>query len=344
MAASTSRCGGVAVGILAGGERLRLLPPVAAGDVGEQLEQHVGRGAERHAVDQHVAQRAAADREVRRRGERRDHGIGERGIIGGEDAEGVADGVVDAGAFEIELDVPGLLLRARLIEACARQEARHGRGLARASRRGGRRSRSSGRRRGLERRCRRLALAKLPVQRLEHAGGFLATGHAEIQPLFFLREDGVGIVLTGVSALSAVLLSHCRHHPPVQRTAFGELHAIGERHGRVVPGRVFLILGFLRRSRRRGEIEPARKQRGRLLQRQWRDALLERKQPREQAVEPDALLGGKRRALRDERGQRCARRDAHSTASLAMRDRSASISCRRVNAWKLSCGDVRCAR
>ena len=57
--------GGIAVRVLAGRQRLRLLPPLAAGDVGEKLEQHVGRGRERHAVDQHLAQRAPADREIR---------------------------------------------------------------------------------------------------------------------------------------------------------------------------------------------------------------------------------------------------------------------------------------
>ncbi len=87
---------GVAVGIAAVRQRLGLLPALAAGDVGEQLEQLVGRRRERHVVDQHVAQRAAADRMVARHAERGDHLIGEPRIVGREQAEGVADGVVDA--------------------------------------------------------------------------------------------------------------------------------------------------------------------------------------------------------------------------------------------------------
>ena len=335
--------GGVAVRILAGGERFRLLTPVAAGDIGEELKQHVGGGAERDAVDQHVAQRPAADREIGRGGERRDHGVGERRIVGREHAEGIANRIIDAGRRQIELNMPGLLLGGRLVEARARQKARRGRALARTSRRAGRCNRSSGRRRGLARRLgRRRGLADLLVQRLERAGGFFATGHAKIQSLLLLQEDGVRIVLTVVSALSAVLLSHRCHHPPAQRTAFGELHAIGERHGRVVPRRAVVVLAG--RSGGRREIERARQQRRRLVQRQRSDAVFEREQPSEQAVEPHALLGAEGRALRNERRQRGARRKGHPTTSSSIRDRSASISCRRVKARKLSCGDARCAR
>ena len=78
---------GIAVRILAIRERLGLLPPLAARDVGEQLEQHIGRGRERDAIDQRFAQRASADREIRRRAECRDNRIGEFRIVGGENAE-----------------------------------------------------------------------------------------------------------------------------------------------------------------------------------------------------------------------------------------------------------------
>ena len=94
------------------------------------MKQHVGRGAERHTIDQDIAQRPATDREVRRRMQRRDHGIGERGVVGRENAERIADGVVDTGPREIELDMPALLLRAWFIEACARQKHRLDRALA----------------------------------------------------------------------------------------------------------------------------------------------------------------------------------------------------------------------
>src|SRR5262249_40644699 len=57
--------GGVPLGVLAGGKRLRLLPPLAAGDAGEQLKQHIRRGPEGDAVDEHIAQRPSADREIR---------------------------------------------------------------------------------------------------------------------------------------------------------------------------------------------------------------------------------------------------------------------------------------
>src|SRR5262249_45019959 len=86
----------IAVGVLAGCERLRFLPPLAASDVGEQLKKHVGGGAEGNAVDQHIAQRPPADREIRRRVKRRDYGLAKRGIVGRKYAEGVADRILDA--------------------------------------------------------------------------------------------------------------------------------------------------------------------------------------------------------------------------------------------------------
>ena len=70
--------GGIAVRILAGRKRLCLLAPVAAGQIGNELEQHVGRRRQRNAVGQHLAQRASADREVRRRVKRSDHRIDQR--------------------------------------------------------------------------------------------------------------------------------------------------------------------------------------------------------------------------------------------------------------------------
>src|SRR3989304_4772693 len=60
-------------------------------------------------------------------------------------------------------------------------------------------------------------LVEFLVQRLERARGFLAAGHAEIEPLFLPQENRVCIVLTIVSALSAILLAHGRHHATPQR-------------------------------------------------------------------------------------------------------------------------------
>ena len=56
------------------------------------------------------------------------------------------------------------------------------------------------------------ALPNSCIERLEHAGGFLAARHAKVQPLLFLREQRVGIVLAVVAALSAILLRHRGHH------------------------------------------------------------------------------------------------------------------------------------
>ena len=122
---------GIAVGIFAGRQRARLLPPLAAGDVGIKLEQHVGRRRQRHAVDQHLAQRASADRKIGRRIERRDDGVDQRRIVGRKQAEGIADGVVEAARRQIELDVPGFLFGARLVEQRARQRTSRSTGLSR---------------------------------------------------------------------------------------------------------------------------------------------------------------------------------------------------------------------
>ena len=76
------------------------------------------------------------------------------------------------------------------------------RGLSRRSRLQRQPPSRGGRRRG----------ADLGMQRLQHAGGFLAARHAQVQPLLFLGEQRIGIVLAVVAALAAVLLAHRRHH------------------------------------------------------------------------------------------------------------------------------------
>src|SRR5262249_35065503 len=119
-------------------------------------------------------------------------------------------------------------------------------------------------------------------------------------------------------------------------------HAIVERHGRIVPRRAVVLLRVL--TWRRREIEDARQQRRRLLGRKGGHIPFDREQPGEQAVEPDPLFRGERRALRYERRQRWTRRHAHGAVSLSIRDRSASTWCRRVKERKLSCGEPRCAR
>ena len=192
---------------------------------------------------------------------------------------------------QVSFSEPGLLRRVR------DEEHRLGGIVARTARRGGRCSCSTGSRASVAGARRRSArrVAKLLVQRLEHAGGFLAAGHAEIQPLFLLRKDRVGIVLTVVAALAAVLLRHRRHHAAAQRPAFGELHALGERQRLVVPGRFVVIVVGRRAAGRSAGISAAdcSGDSGVTPRRRARQA-------GEEAVEPGALLRRERRALRDE--------------------------------------------
>ena len=61
----------------------------------------------------------------------RDHRIDQCRLVARENAERVANGVVDAAAGEIDVDVPRLFLRARLVEFGAREEGRFGRIVAR---------------------------------------------------------------------------------------------------------------------------------------------------------------------------------------------------------------------
>ena len=109
------------------------------------------------------------------------------------------------------------------------------------------------------------------------------------------KEDGAGIVPTIVTALSAVLLSHGRHQACVHRAAFSELHPVGERHGRVVPGRVahIIVACFL------GERRDSREQGVGVLRRESGDAVaVESEEACEESVEPCALLRRERRAFR----------------------------------------------
>src|SRR4029077_1888716 len=130
MAASTSRVAASPSGSSPAGSAFALCLRFAARKVGEQLEQHVRRRAKRDTIEQYVAQAAAADRKISRGAERRYHGIDERGMIGREHAEGVAPAIVDARPRRVELNVPGFLLRTRLVQPGARQENRLRRILA----------------------------------------------------------------------------------------------------------------------------------------------------------------------------------------------------------------------
>ena len=136
---------------------------------------------------------------------------------------------------------------------------------------------------GARRRGRRLV--HFLMQRLQHPGGFLAAGNAEIEPRLAFARDRFRIVVAVIAALAAILLRHRRHHAPAQRAAFGEFHAVGDRHGLVVPRRfaVVAIAGGPLHHRRA------------LLRRQRRGTI-GGQQTGEEAVQPGALRFGERRA------------------------------------------------
>src|SRR5262249_36851198 len=154
---------------------------------------------------------------------------------------------------------------------------------------------------------------------LEHAGGFLAARNAQVEPFFFFQKDRVGIIFAVVAALAAILLAHGGHHAPAQRPPLRKLHALIELNGLVVPWRLAVVTVVERplcdRRRRR-----TRHQRRGFFRRQRRYAAVEREEAGEEAIEPFALLGRKRRVLRNEGRERRARREAHaaSTATSAL--------------------------
>ena len=230
--------------------------------------------------------------------------------------------IIELGAGEIDVDVPGLFLRARLVQAAARQERRRDRIVAGAAERRGERRLCQHRcRRPLPRR--RRAAIEFLIKLLEHAGGVFAARHAQVQPLLGFGKQRVGVVFAVVAALAAVLLRHRRHQPTRQRLAVGELHAIGHRHRRIVPRGA--IIGF-RRCRGAAIRHKAGQQLGDFIGGKRRDALLQPEQPGEQAVEPGALLRGERRGFGNEGRDRRPRRHAHAAVSCSTSALSASTS------------------
>ena len=169
-------------------------------------------------------------------------------------------------------------------------------------------------------------------QPLQHAARILAAGDAQVELGLLALGDGLGIGLAQVAALAAVLLRHGGVELARQRLAVRQRHALGDRHGGVVPGRA-VILGS---GQRVGG--SARKLAGRL--RAGRH--VEREQAREEAVEPGTLLLGERRAGGDHRlgGGRRGELDRHAAAAsettpstIAL---SAFVSWRRVKVRKVS--------
>ena len=230
---------GIAIGILALRQRAGLLAQRAAGEIGDQFEQRVRRRRQRDVVEQHLAQRLAPHLGRMRGAEQRDDLVHQAEIVAGEDAEGIADDVIEAAAGQIKLDMPGFLFRALAVQQPARQEFGRRRIVARAAGFRDHRRRRCGI--GRRRRRRRWRLVDLLIERLQHPRGFLAAGDAEIEPRLALAGDRFGIVMAVVAALAAILLRHRRHELAPQRPAFGELHAIGDRHGLVVPGRLAVV-------------------------------------------------------------------------------------------------------
>ena len=166
---------------------------------------------------------------------------------------------------QVSFSEPGLLSRRR-----DRKVAGTGLSRERPGLRCDRRRRGDGAAASRWRRRRRLL--QLLVQRLQHPRGFLAAGDAEIEARFGLAGDRVGIVVAIIAALAAILLRHRRHHAPPQRPAFGKLHAIGDRHGLVVPRRFAVVAiaaglkhrrALLRRQRRRRRRSTAARRRSR---------------------------------------------------------------------------------
>jgi hypothetical protein len=198
--------------------------------------------------------------------------------------------------------MPGFFFRAGLVEPAARQEGGvDGIVPGAAGRCGGR-----GFGRGLRRRrdgCRRWrrrssrAAVEFLIKLLEHAGGLLASRHAQIQPLLGFGKQRVRVVFAVVAALAAILLRHRRHQPARQLFALGELHTVRQRHRRIVPRRIVssrpvIDVGALPGSNRRGYA--AIKQTGQQLcsvgARHRRDGFGQAKQAGEQAIEPSPLL------------------------------------------------------
>ena len=303
--------GRVAVGILATRERARPVPDLAAGHVGNQFKQGVGRRAQRDVVAQHVAQGLAAHFHRVRRAEHGDDLIDEAGIVGWKHTEGIADNIVDARGADIEIDMPRVLFRTGAIELAPRCETRLQRRLAAATGRaevdgfdhGWRGRRGRGR-------------ANLDGELLQHARGFLAAGRAQIEPFLLLLEQRVGVIGAIVAALAAVLLRHGGHQLGRQRLRLGEFHSLVDRHGGIVPGRVVIAgehgAGWRRQTRR---FAAAQRRRAQPLRRERR---------REQAGQPRSLLGGERRAFGNEKNGRRDDRRAHGSVSAASFFRAAS--------------------
>ena len=269
-------------------------------------------------------------------------------VVLGEDAETVADLVVEARA-EVELDMDGLLLGALAVEAAARQEGRLARRLARQCRpQGWVSSRLCGRRQGHldDRRGRGV---EFDGEAFDEAHRLLAAGGAEVEARLGLQKDRVGVIGAIVAALAAVLLRHGGHQARRERPVRRHRHALGRRHGRIVPGSL-VVGGEDRAGRGRGtrQVQPHACRAGQGFGRG------DRPQRRgEEAGEPAPLLVGEGGGFGNEVDGRHGRLEGHASTSAASARaararvasaRSWSGSCRRAKAAKPSAGSARWSR
>ena len=183
---------------------------------------------------------------------------------------------------------------------------------------------------GCTRRRRGRRAVELLVEPLQHPHRLFAAGHTEIETGLLAAGDHFGIVVAVVAALAAVLLRHRRHHAATQRSAFRELHSLGDRQALIVPRRIVVGAGGLFHHRRAGRIRQ-----------RLHAARLGRHQPGKEAIEPRALLRRERRAVGDEI-ERWRRHLVHCRASIIFP--MASTPARRAKATKVSSAPVRLAR
>jgi len=71
----------------------------------------------------------------------------------------------------------------------------------------------------------RRRLVQFLMQGLQHPGGFLAAGNAQIEPRFGLAGDRIGIVVAIVAGTGRNPAAPSRPSSAAARAAFGELHA-----------------------------------------------------------------------------------------------------------------------
>ena len=140
-------------------------------------------------------------------------------------------------------------------------------------------------------------------ERLQHPGGFLAARNAQVQPLFVLREQRVGVFACSCSRTGR---SPAGPSPP---SCGGRSGRPSASFMRSASGMVWSCHGAPSSSSPPDDLH-AGHQRGRILRRQRGRVAVQ--QPGEEPVEPDALLGGERRVLRHDRRERRAQRRVHA--------------------------------